>query len=319
MPLAVDRVMGEGGLYAPELAAAALRQSGGDTLEAAFLVRAYRSSVPRIGSSDLVDPNRMRVERRISAAFKEIPGGQLLGATPDYTHRLIRLDLLENPLEARESLSRAFEQLMREGEPVPDAFPKVVTMLQEQGLLPSVTPKETQPVDVTVDSLEFPAPRSARLQLLARSETGGILALAYASMRGYGQIHPVVGELRVGEVPIRFQGHLVGWARVTECEVIARMDAPSPSELPQFTLGYGLCFGHNEVKAISMAILDRALMSPDPENPTQDQEFVLLHTDGVESSGFCLHYKLPHYVTFQADLSQIREVRGDPQRGSAHG
>ncbi len=25
---------------------------------------------------------------------------------------------------------------------------------------------------------------------------------------------------------------------------------------PAFTLGYGACFGHNEVKAISMAVLD---------------------------------------------------------------
>ena len=36
-----------------------------------------------------VDSARMRVERRISASFKDIPGGQILGASCDYTHRLI--------------------------------------------------------------------------------------------------------------------------------------------------------------------------------------------------------------------------------------
>src|SRR6266581_2380182 len=48
MRLAVDRAMSEGAIYAPELAALALKQSEGDALEASFLLRAYRSTVPRI-------------------------------------------------------------------------------------------------------------------------------------------------------------------------------------------------------------------------------------------------------------------------------
>ena len=47
MRLAVDRAMSEGALYAPELAALALKQSEGDSLEASFLLRAYRSTVHR--------------------------------------------------------------------------------------------------------------------------------------------------------------------------------------------------------------------------------------------------------------------------------
>jgi alpha-D-ribose 1-methylphosphonate 5-triphosphate synthase subunit PhnI len=39
---AVDRVMGEGSLYAPDLAA--LLQAAGDTFEAAFILRSYRTT-----------------------------------------------------------------------------------------------------------------------------------------------------------------------------------------------------------------------------------------------------------------------------------
>lgn len=313
--LVVDRVMGEGGLYSKDLAAAAFKQAAGDTLEAAFLLRAHRSSMPRIGSSEIVNTEQMRVERRISAAFKEIPGGQILGATADYSHRLIRFELLNDDEDIRASIRAAFSDLAHRSEPIPESFPKVVHKLREEGLLPPQEPSNAVPLDITLDSHPFPLPRSARLQTLARAETGGMLALAYAAMRGYGQVHPVIGELRVGEVPVHFRGaaerkaRLLGWVRVTECEVITQMGKGKNGGKPQFTLGYGLCFGHNETKAICMAVLDRTLMSPNPERPTEDQEFVLLHTDGVESSGFCLHYKLPHYVSFQADLSQIRSLR----------
>jgi alpha-D-ribose 1-methylphosphonate 5-triphosphate synthase subunit PhnI len=324
LPLALDRVMGEGGLYAPDIAAAAFKQAAGDTLEAAFLLRAYRSSVPRIGYSEVVDTEKMRVIRRISAAFKEIPGGQVLGATVDYTHHLIRFDLLEDERRAKEKIAKAFEDLAHKGEPIPDTFPKVVQRLREQGLLPEGEPKNVRPFDITLQSLDFPAPRSARLQALARAETGGVLALAYANMRGYGDVHPVIGELRVGSVPVFFKGSetgrdsLLGWVRVTECEVITQMEKRGPGDQPQFTLGYGLCFGHNEVKAISMAVLDRALIAETPKTPPEDQEFVLLHTDGIEASGFCLHYKLPHYVSFQADLEQMRRAREEHPEKEKH-
>lgn len=321
--LAVDRVMGEGGLYARDLAAAAFKQAAGDTLEAAFLLRAHRSSMHRIGSSEAVDTERMRVVRRISAAFKEIPGGQVLGATADYSHRLIRFELLEGGADVRKAIRALFTDLAGRGDPVPEAFPKVVRRLREEGLLAERPASTSVPLDITLDSHPFPLPRCARLQTLARAETGGMLALAYAAMRGYGQVHPVIGELRVGDVPVHFRGsgeekaYLLGWVRVTECEVITRMSREEGDGKPRFTLGYGLCFGHNETKAICMAVLDRTLRSPSPESPTEDQEFVLLHTDGVESSGFCLHYKLPHYVSFQADLAQIRNLRETDRKDDA--
>jgi alpha-D-ribose 1-methylphosphonate 5-triphosphate synthase subunit PhnI len=141
-----------------------------------------------------------------------------------------------------------------------------------------------------------------------------LLALAYSSMKGYGDIHPTIGELRVGYVPLRLKD---SWGRevyagrvlVTEAEVIAMLGTAGEKGKPQFTLGYGLCFGHNELKAISMAVLDRAMRSTRPQVPAEDQEFVLSIVDGIESSGFAAHYKLPHYITFQSDLDRLRTIR----------
>src|SRR3569833_165275 len=75
--LAVDRVMGEGSLYDRELAALAIKQARGDLIEAIFLVRAFRATLPRFGATEPVDTGAMKVRRRISAVFKEIPGGQV--------------------------------------------------------------------------------------------------------------------------------------------------------------------------------------------------------------------------------------------------
>src|SRR3546814_19246427 len=62
--LAVDRVMAEGSLYDPHLAALALPQACGDTIEAAFLLRAYRTPLPRFALSPPVAPGRRRMRRR---------------------------------------------------------------------------------------------------------------------------------------------------------------------------------------------------------------------------------------------------------------
>ena len=85
MPLAVSRVMSEGSLYDPQLAALALKQAAGDAIEAVFLLRAYRTTLSRFGYTQPLDTGRMRLQRRISSTFKDVPGGQILGPTYDYT------------------------------------------------------------------------------------------------------------------------------------------------------------------------------------------------------------------------------------------
>ena len=44
-------------------------------IEAIFLLRAYRTTLPRLAYSLALDTNRMTIRRRISATFKDIPGG----------------------------------------------------------------------------------------------------------------------------------------------------------------------------------------------------------------------------------------------------
>lgn len=324
--LLVERIMGEGSLYAPELAALAIKQSAGDIFEAAFMLRAYRATKPRIGYSLPQSTNVMRVIRRISAAFKDIPGGQILGPTSDYTLRLLNFELLDDTTDKRkvflEELLKDLELSASSLQPFPDTFPKVVEILRKEKLLvegigngKSVNQKNrcNEIFDITRQSLTFPASRSASLQTMARAETGGLLLLAYSNMRGYGDIHPTIGELRVGFLPVRIkhphtgEPYTAGEIKVTEAEVIAKF--ADKDGTAKFTLGYGLCFGHNEIKAISMAVLDRAMQTEEPKMVSENQEFVLSHIDGIESMGFCNHYKLPHYVTFQSDLDRLRKAQ----------
>jgi alpha-D-ribose 1-methylphosphonate 5-triphosphate synthase subunit PhnI len=317
--LLTGRVIGEGGLYDPDLAALALKQAAGDTLEAAFYLRAFRSTRARLGVTEPHCGSGMRLIRRISSAFKEIPGGQMLGPTPDYLHRLFRFEHLGESGDTLRTISRDWLARLPEAD-LPDSFPKVVDALRAEGLL-APAPAHSEPAfDITRDPLVFPVSRSAALATMSRAETGSMLGIAYSNMRGYGDIHPTIAELRVGYVPLLLphpvSGEPVeaGEVLVTECEVVAMYTATQGDDAgrPVFSLGYGACFGHNEVKAISMAILDRALqkgMQGKPDNPSEDPEFVLLHIDGVDSMGFCTHYKMPHYVTFQSDMDRLRATR----------
>jgi alpha-D-ribose 1-methylphosphonate 5-triphosphate synthase subunit PhnI len=311
------RVMSEGGLADPRLVSLAVKQALGDPLEAALHLRAYRSTRPRIAETAPLETARMRLVRRISAAFKDVPGGQMLGATPDYLHRLFRFELLD---EDERALERILASWLGERAPerVATTAPKVLDRLRAEGLVPPLEPSAERAFDVTREPLAFPAPRSAALAIMARGETGGLLALAYSNMRGYGDIHPTVGELRVGYLPVELPHPVtgepleVGEVLVTECEIVAMFTAEETGP-PRFTVGYGACLGHNEVKAIAMAVLDRAMSAAaaagGPKNPSEDPDFVLLHVDGIESQGFCIHYKMPHYVTFQSDLDRLRTAR----------
>jgi len=317
--LACDKVMSEGSLYAPKLAALTLKQAEGDTIEASFLLRAYRSTLPRIGYSEPSNTEEMFILRRISSAFKDIPGGQILGPTRDYVLRLLRFEFLEEKKEDKEKIFSDINE--DELEEVPKKIPKVINTLREEGLLPKPKiKKDEEPYDITRNALVFPLPRSGILQALARGEEGGMMAIAYSSMRGYGDTHPTLAELRVGYVflkikhPITGKTVKVGEILATEAEVIAGKPTQAGEEVPQFTLGYGLVFGHNERKAICMAMLDITLKTENPKHPSEDQEFVIYHIDSIESSGFTAHWKLPHYVTFQSDLDRLRKIQKEKRK-----
>ena len=305
---AVDRVMAEGSLYDPALAARAILQAQGDLIEAAFLLRAYRTTLPRFGAAQPVDTGAMQVRRRVSAVFKDMPGGQLLGPTTDYTHRLLDPTLPEAPAAPAET------------DPV-GTVPPVFAILGHEGLVePDPPPAAEAPPDLTRTPLSFPAGRATRLQALARGDEGFLLALGYSTQRGYGGNHPFIGELRLGEAAVTLTPPELGFpidigdVTLTECQMVNQFKG-SRTAPPQFTRGYGLCFGHGERKAMGMALVDRAMRAEEfgevTDAPAQDIEFVLYHSDNVEGTGFVEHLKLPHYVDFQSELETIRRMRAE--------
>lgn len=326
MSLAVDRVMSEGSLYDKDLAALALKQSQGDVLEASFYIRAFRSTLPRNLYSAPMEISQMDVIRRISAAFKDVPGGQYLGASRDYERRILNFDLFdEKSGDMKKFIKEFLDEEMVDIEEKP-SFPKISNLLREQGLLEESKEGDEKIDDITRDSLRFPASRSSRLQSLTRGEAGAVTAFAYSVVRGYGDVHPYVGELRIGYVDVEVphpiysdETIVVDRIMVTEAEVVSeKLEEKSKDSKPKFTLGYGLTMGNNETKTIAMAILDRALEGEESSSPGEDEEFVLYHIDGIQSTGFISHFKLPHYVDFQADLNRLRSIQERKEKGDEH-
>jgi alpha-D-ribose 1-methylphosphonate 5-triphosphate synthase subunit PhnI len=308
---AIDRAMAEGSLYDRDLAALAIKQAQGDLIEAAFLLRAYRTTLPRFAHSIPLQTDTMRVSRRISATFKDLPGGQVLGPTYDYTHRLLdfALQTPNAPPPAPEAAAPA------------GAMPRVQDILDREGLIESdaATADET-PGDLTREPLGFPAGRDIRLQALARGDEGFLLAMGYSTQRGYGGSHPFAGEIRVGEVGVEIVPPELGFPidigdlALTECQMVNQFKG-SKTVPPQFTRGYGLAFGHAERKAMAMALADRAMraeeLGEDVTAPAQNIEFMLYHCDNIEATGFVEHLKLPHYVDFQSELESVRRMRAE--------
>ncbi len=315
--LAVARVMAEGSLHDPGLAALAIKQARGDLVEAVFLLRAFRTTLPRFGATAPVDTAAMACIRRISATFKDVPGGQILGPTFDYTHRLIDFGLRGAAPVAPAPRAAA----------APGTPPHVLGHLDREGLIEREPAGEATPPDLTRAPLDFPAVRALRLQALARADEGFLLGLAYSTQRGYGRGHAFVGELRIGVVSVAFEIPELGFAveiaeiELTECETVNQFRG-SKTEPAQFTRGYGLVFGQSERKALAMALVDRALRWEELGEdftgaPAQDEEFVLSHCDNVQASGFLEHIKLPHYVDFQSELDLVRRLRREAAERAA--
>ncbi|WP_133646067.1 carbon-phosphorus lyase complex subunit PhnI [Paraburkholderia flava] len=323
--LAVARVMTEGSVYDEDLAALAIKQAAGDLVEAIFLLRAYRTTLPRFGYTCALESERMHIERRISATFKDLPGGQLLGATYDYTQRLLDFALLAESDVSDEAPNTSPTQTPHAPQ---ETMPRVVALLDREGLIEqeAPTPDAAEPGDLSREPLAFPASRATRLQNLARGDEGFLLAMGYATQRGYAHSHPFAGEIRFGTVAVEMELDELGEAveigdiDITECQMINQF-AGSTEVPPTFTQGYGLAFGHSERKAMAMALVDRALRAEELgetiASPTQSVEFMLSHSDNVEASGFVQHLKLPHYVDFQSELELVRRLRAKHAAQSA--
>ena len=309
--------MTEGSVYDRDLAALAIKQARGDLVEAILLLRAYRTTLSRLAVSQPLDTGAAQVRRRISATFKDVPGGGILGPTFDYTHRLIDFALAAEGGDAAPPPAPA---ALPAGT---GSLPRVSALLGDEGLIEPVPATPAESGDLTREPLSFPADRALRLQNLARGDEGYLLALGYSTQRGYGRNHPFAGEIRIAEVEVEIVPAelgfpiVIGEITVTECEMVNQFKGSADAP-PQFTRGYGLVFGHAERKAMSMALVDRALRARELGEaagaPAQDEEFVLSHSDNLESSGFVQHLKLPHYVDFQSELHMVREMRADWER-----
>jgi alpha-D-ribose 1-methylphosphonate 5-triphosphate synthase subunit PhnI len=188
---------------------------------------------------------------------------------------------------------------------------------------PSPNGLQKEPDDITRESMRFPVSRSAWLQAMARGEGGALVCLAYSGMRGYGGgKHGTIAELRVGDLPLSVAHPItgepvrIGRFRATEVEMTGSETLADASGKMDggYGLSYGLVFGQNERKAISMALLDSSLQAKSSGEgnppPANDQEMVLYHTDGIESFGFVEHLKLPHFVTFGSGLQLKLEADG---------
>lgn len=338
--LAVDRVMGEGGLWAPELAARALRQAEGDVVEAAHLVRAHRATLPRLATSCTASTDDVRLLRRIVPAYRTPPGPQLLGRTLDYVGRMIetaggvtRPDVVE-PVDR----SGAASPVVDDADPVDPTSPprRLYDVLRDADLVVERRPlgadggwpdpgtnadTDAEPYDIARQPVLPGAPRSARLAVMARAETGALVNLWYRNVLGPdGYLHEItLGEVRHAHLPVAVahprtgRRVTVGEVRITEVEAIEDLDGRD-EHVDRFDVGCGIVLGHNERKAIAMANLDIALRRDGGR--TALEQSVLQTSDGLDASGFLEHLKLPHYVTFRS-MVERKLARRDQVRQRA--
>ena len=262
-----------------------------------------------------------RAARRISATYKDLPGGQVLGPTFDYTHRLLDFALAaDGPAPRRRAAPRPQADRRADAARRPRCW-------RSEGLIAARgRRRDAEPGDLTREPLAFPADR-ARAAAGAGARRRGLPARRSAIRRSAAtrNAHPFVGEIRVGDVAVEIRARRSSASRsrsATSASPNARWSTSSTAaatEPPQFTRGYGLVFGHGERKAMAMALVDRALRADELGEDVDGagagaRSSCCSHCDNVEATGFVEHLKLPHYVDFQ---SRARERAHDARSAAA--
>ncbi|BBY83767.1 carbon-phosphorus lyase complex subunit PhnI [Mycolicibacterium pulveris] len=297
-----EQVCAEAGLW--ELAAArrALHQSRGDASHAVSMLRVWAATQPHVQALP-VGPDDVAIVRRLSSAYPRVPGGQWLGIAPELRSR--QLDWTdERPTVdvpgGRPTVAQAADAPTRAG------TPRVRDLIDDAVVLTGAADGDGD--DPARAVMTPPFTRANRLALLARGETGALVALA-ALILGRRQ-EAVMVELTVGTAVIRVPHPrsgapcAVAEIPITEVEVVLDADAGGG---PALVTGWGATLGTVERRAISLALLDAAMQADgDMREPvTLDEQTVIAATDGPATNGFVEHLRLPHYASFAAYLAQV--------------
>lgn len=313
LDLLCDHICAEAGVWAPDVAGRAVAQAGGDLARAVTLVRVWAATLPGQAALGCGD-EEIRVVRRVSAAFAEIPGGQWLGASPDFETRL--LDWSDDDPAPTEPGMNASE-LLPDVRAAADADPAGAPSRAELGRVASFLRAQpgigiaarTEPSDGPdpFDEPLGPRPsREARLAALARGETGALVALANVAL--IGRSEAVAGELCVGAASLRVphprSGAPVRVAEVPLSEATVLGDAEVDGATG-FQPGFGVSVGRIERRALAGAVIDATLETGSPVGG-MDELRLLGAVDGLATSGFVDHLRLPHFASFASYLDRVR-------------
>lgn len=304
----VDQVCAEAGVYAPAVARSAIDQADGDVQRAVTLLRVWAATLPVLEALPIADDD-VRLHRRISSAFADVPGGQWLGAAPQLLSRLMRWpedeaaaaedgasDPADTPTAAADASATP---------PSRAQAPRVADLLAH---LPvhGPPPEPDGPDPVLRPLTTSPITRGARLAALARGETGALVALA--NLGHAGAREEVLAEASTATATVRVPHPRTG-RPVAVAEVpVSQAETISDTEVdgrPGFVIGYGATLGRGERRAIAASILDGAMQCE--AGGLLSEGTVMAAIDGLATGGFVEHLCLPHYASFASYLDRVAD------------
>ncbi len=290
-PLAVDRVMTEGSLLRPR-ARRAGHQAGARRPDRGHLPAArlpHHAAALRRYAEPLDTGGDGWSSGASPPTFKDVPGGQVLGPTYDYTHRLLDFD-------AAWPRTRPSPRRRRRPTPTRAAARQPTSSARGPDRAAAGRRRRT-PGDLTREPLSLPADRDLRLQNLARGDEGFLLALGYSTQRGYGNTHPFVGEIRpTATCAVELRARRAGlrdrdrprstspsarWSTSSRARQTCRRSSPAATASPSATPSARRWPWRWSTARCAPGSLARTATAP-----AQDEEFVLSHSDNVEASGF---------------------------------
>lgn len=297
-----EQVCAEAGLWETSAARRALDQSRGDAAHAVSMLRVWAATQPHVPALP-VTPDDVVIVRRLSSAYPRIPGGQWLGLAPDLIPRQLNWENNQTP---QDLTAHAMPSSEAADAPARGATPRVRDLVDGAAMVP--VPDDGDGDDPARTVLMPPFPRASRLAMLARGETGALVALA-ALILGRRQ-EAVMVELTVGVAAVRVPHPRTGVActvaevPITEVEVVLDADVDGR---PGLATGWGATLGTVERRAISLALLDGAMQADGElrEPLMLDEQTVIAATDGPATNGFVEHLRLPHYASFAAYMAQV--------------